>query len=479
MSASAVGNTSPVDSKSSKKKRGKAETPATPPTPSAPESASVAESTANGAGSDFSYLKDLQKYAFPMSRPSSLRNATKKLNATAKVDTIVAENPGLSLDDLVAAKKINADQKAQMIKKPALQENVASIEEQISQFKQYGAHYEERLAKQKAELEKTHQEQVDAIKKDATADARQTAEKDFKEKLLILSKFLRAAAAMRRSGDENSTDSRAFEGLLFQVYGGTDEAVDAMEKLIKGAEENVTSVDGDAIELTYERVKQASLDYQPPAETWTEEAQQSTESILTSSAIQATDPTLANAGMTELQDQSLMAQVSTMNSSTLQPAETVPAQAVVANDSANAVAQAAWATQPAMSSSQMTEEWVNVENPDKIAEALAASQEAPRPPFQSSNSWADDIPVAPLASTQGVQQVDGFEPVLHHNRQNSGRGRGFRGRGPRGDGYRGRGGYFRGDRGDFRGRGRGRGEFRGGRGRGSFSHQAGETGPAQ
>jgi len=32
----------------------------------------------------------------------------------------MAENPGLSLDELVAAKKINADQKASAEKRPAL-----------------------------------------------------------------------------------------------------------------------------------------------------------------------------------------------------------------------------------------------------------------------------------------------------------------------------------------------------------------------
>lgn len=167
-----------------------------------------------------------------------------------KVDSIVAENPGVSLDELVATKKINADQKAQALKKPHLQETVATIEEQLSQFKQYAAHYEERIMKQKEELDKVHNEKLDTIKQNLVAETLQSAEKDFRERLLTLSKFLRAAAAMRRSGDDTSNDSRAFEGSLFQVYGGTDEAVEAMIKIIDGTDEKVLSVENEPLEVT-------------------------------------------------------------------------------------------------------------------------------------------------------------------------------------------------------------------------------------
>ncbi|EEP78386.1 conserved hypothetical protein [Uncinocarpus reesii 1704] len=458
--------------KGSKKKRGKTEAPAAPSTPAPQESTSTAEPTANGASYEFPFVKELQK---------SLRNATKKLNATAKVDAIVAENPGKSLDDLVAAKKINADQKAQILKKPGLQETVASIEEQLLQFKQYGAYYDDRLAKQKDELDKAHKEELESIKQSIVAETMQAAEQDFKERLLVLSKFLRAAAAMRRSGDETSNDSRAFEGSLFQVYGGSEEAVDAMTKLINGADEKVPSVEGDLLEVAYSRVKQASLDYMPPSETWTEEAQQPAESTPTAETLPASDPTITNAGMTELRDQSLAEQASTTNGfapPTSHPAETVPAQTVVTDGSANPMAQAAWDPQPDLTKTQVTEQWVNAEA-EKAAEIPASTQEGPRPPLDSTNRWADDVPVTQATPAEGPRQGDGFERVFHHTRQNSGRGRGsFRGnRGA--NPHRGRGGQFRGDRGDFRGRGRGRGEFRGGRGRGSFHHPGGEATPAQ
>lgn len=82
------------------------------------------------------------------------------------------------------------------------------------------------------------------------SEAGESNKKGFREQLLVLSKFLRAAAAMRRAGDETSAESRAFEGVLFQVYGGTDEAVDSMLKLIEGADEKIISVEGDALEVS-------------------------------------------------------------------------------------------------------------------------------------------------------------------------------------------------------------------------------------
>lgn len=127
-----------------------------------------------------------------------------------------------------------------------------------------------------------------------------------------------------------------------------------------------------------------------------------------------------------------------------------------------------------MSASALTDGWVDVQAPEKVPEAELGSQ-SPLPPPENAKTWAEDVPTG--ASTNTAQQQPGnFDRASNHVRQNSGRGRGFRGRGPRGDGFRGRGGYYRGDRGDFRGRGRGRGgEYRGGRGRGGFSNQGGQA----
>lgn len=66
----------------------------------------------------------------------------------------------------------------------------------------------------------------------------------------MLSKFLRAAAAKRQGGDENSAENRAFEGALLLVYGGEAGAVVAMEKLISGSDEKVPTVDQEPSEFT-------------------------------------------------------------------------------------------------------------------------------------------------------------------------------------------------------------------------------------
>lgn len=418
----------------------------------------------NGTAEGFenTYLKDLQK---------SLRNATKKLNATSKVDAIVAENPGKLLDDLVAEKKINADQKAQILKKPALQANIAQLEEQIGHYKKFATYYEERLASQKADLEKAHKAELEAIRETVVAETTRANEKLFKDQLLALSKFLSAAATMRRSGDETSIQSRAFEGVLYQVYGGTPEAVTLIQKLVDGVEEKIASVEGEILDFTYGKVKQVSEEYAPATEaTWTGEAATTTEIAPTS------DPTLVNAGLTELQDTAIGGNGVNAAGAAQQTEIAPPAQTLV-SDAANPVAQANWDPNSTGSVDATTTE-NGTEVPRAPAETDTGLQATPvavdiglknnPTAAQSSGAWTEDASAAPASSASKEHSSDGFEPVVHHQRQHSGRGRG-RGRG-RGDGFRGRG------RGDFRGRGRGRGEFRGNRGRGAFGGQQGRQG---
>lgn len=149
-------------------------------------------------------------------------------------------------------KKINTDQKAQALKKPALQAQIAQLEEQLSYYKQFAAQYEERLASQKAALEKAHLEELEAVRGNVVADATETTTRVLRERLLTLSQFLCAAATLRRSGDAESLESRAFESVLFQVYGGNEDAVSAMLKLIEGSDEKLLAVEGDTLELTCE-----------------------------------------------------------------------------------------------------------------------------------------------------------------------------------------------------------------------------------
>ncbi|KAF9887655.1 hypothetical protein FE257_009748 [Aspergillus nanangensis] len=398
----------------------------------------LAALSANGVDSiDSPYFKELQR---------NLRNAMKKLNATAKVDAIIAEHPGQSLDSLVAAKKINTDQKAQALKKPSLQASVVQLEDQIAHFKQFASQYEERLATQKAELEKAHQEELKALKEKATAEAGDVKKDDTRQQLLSLSKFLCAAAAMRRSGDETARETRAFEGILYQVYGGSSEAVDAMVKLIDGAEENIVSVEGETLDITYANVKDASKQYAPAAEEAT-----------TTDAAPASDPTISNAGFTELQDSPYIAEAAPTGEAPTAAlhAEAVPPPAqTIVSDAANPVAEASWDpnASDALASSTNADGWVEV----------------PRDPAETETGFeATPASGSDLKNNEAAVQGNGEENVIapkadggeagsaQHQRQPSFRGRG-RGRG-RGEGSRGRG------RGEFRGRG---GRGRGGRGRG-------------
>lgn len=214
-------------------------------------------------------------------------------------------------------------------------------------------------------------------------------------------------------------------------------------------------------------MKQISEEQAPPAPEATY-----TEDTPAENATPASDPTLVNAGLTELQDTSVIEQTATSNDfapsgTAVQPDEPLiaPSQTSI-GDAANALAESTWDPQASgsLAASASADGWVEV--PRNPAETETGVQATPAS-VQPSSSWAEDIPTeAPaVPSTEGN---DGFEPVVHHHqRQNSVRGRG-RGRG-RGEGYRGRGG-----RGEFRGRGRGRGgEFKGGRGRGGFGNQQG------
>ena len=81
------------------------------------------------------------------------------------------------------------------------------------------------------------------VKEAAVAEAVAEGKKEAKDNLLVLSKFLRAAAAKRQGGDETSPENRAFEGALLLVYGGEVGAVVAMESLIAGSEDKVPTVD--------------------------------------------------------------------------------------------------------------------------------------------------------------------------------------------------------------------------------------------
>ena len=167
-----------------------------------------------------------------------------------KVDSIIAENPGETLDDLVAARKINNDQKAQALKKPGLQAQLAQLEEQVAHYKKFDQEYQQKLATEKALLQSAHKEELEKLRETSKAESAIELEKTFKERILILSRFLRAAAARRQLEDDDTDVTKAFEGALLLVYGGDASAVTAAEKLIQGSEDTVPSTEGVPLNVT-------------------------------------------------------------------------------------------------------------------------------------------------------------------------------------------------------------------------------------
>lgn len=153
---------------------------------------------------------------------------------------------------MVDEKKINNDQKTQALKKPALQASIAEIEEQIARYKEFATFYEQRLASQKAELENAYKQEMEALREKAANATPKVSKDDSNEKLLSLSKFLCTAAVRRISVNESTPESRAFEGVLAQVYGGHQDAVAAMQKLIGGSDEKIISVEGETLEVSCE-----------------------------------------------------------------------------------------------------------------------------------------------------------------------------------------------------------------------------------
>ncbi|CAK1360995.1 unnamed protein product [Cercospora beticola] len=485
-----LSNGSSGESKSARKKKAKAEAAAasntTPsaatavPKPSSQENSVAAHSTTE----QDEHLKDLNK---------QIRNTNKKLQGMQKLDAILEANPGVSLDELLAQRKINQDQKAQAQKKPELQAHLAQLEEQAEAYRAVDARYQEKFNKLREELETTHKQEVTKLREELAAERENASQNDLRKNLLVFSRFLRAAAAKRAAEvEEDTEENRAFEGALLLVYGGDDSAVDAAVNIIEGAEEQVPSIDGTLTETTYAQVKQTAVKHTPfqATEEWAEGVARET------AGESGSDPTIANAGLTELEAPNSTA-------AEVQP-EPTSVQGT-AGDSGN-VAGERWNTDAAGTSagaekSGLEESYEIVPRPSEEVDVPAAastqaqqgsswaeeSHEAAtgnkageswdtKAPGESNGSWGAE----PVASANGWGDApatdaaapadDGFSPVAgRRGGRGNGRARGdgeFRGRGGHRGGYRGRGdGENRGrGRGGYRGRGEG-GEIRG-RGRG-------------
>ncbi|KAF7533236.1 hypothetical protein G7054_g7271 [Neopestalotiopsis clavispora] len=435
-----------TESKSAKKKKAKAEQQRTDSP--APTTSPAPEKAASVSGDDVSespYVKELQK---------NIRNVAKKISNVSKTADLVSQHKGKTLEELVAAKIINPDQKSQINKKPQLESQLSQLEEQLAQYKKVDEEYRSRGAADKAKLEKELTERLEKEKADAlvavTAKAAADIQKVQHDGLLVLSQFLRLAAARRsEDADAGLDENMALEGVLLNVYSGDENAVSTMLKLIEGSEEKTRSVSGDELQTTFAQVKDASTvhakTFAAEAETEADAVPEAAESAPTQSGSIETDPTIAYAGLTEIDTTTSIAPTNGHAEPT--SASGIPASADVGDEAANAAAESQW--DPAsndLSASGTQEDWVKVpRDPAETDTGLEATPAATGPV----QSWADDQPEhateAPAAPAD-----DGFQSVQRNRPRGQGDNNGHRGRG-RGDGYRGRG------RGDGRGRGRGQG----------------------
>ncbi|EGP84117.1 unnamed protein product [Zymoseptoria tritici ST99CH_1A5] len=470
------------ESKSARKKKAKAEAAATTdtngsaavPQNGSKEASAIAEIDNS---SENAYVKELQK---------SIRNINKKLSGMQKTDVVISENPGVSLDDLVAQRKINQDQKAAALKKPGLQAQLVDLEERIEHYRKFDADYQSKLIKQRDELTAAHQQETEKLRNDLRLESVSATTAELRKKLLTFSQFLRAAAAKRTvEEDADSEESKAFEGALLSVYGGDNKAVDAALSIIEGSSEQVIDINGYPLNFNYAQVKQAAVEHAPyqAEEAWLDQVAEAT------GGEAGSDPTIVNAGLTELE-------APNQPNGHLEPqVEASAAGQVNSGDAAGNTAGERWDNNAAGASGGaehgLDESYEVIPRPaDEVDMPAPAAQAPPQQP--QSSSWADDVTSHQEAASGNVageawdtkapgEQADnndwaqenvavpngatddGFHEVAGRSR---GRG-GPRGRGGDSGEFRGRGGR----RGNFRGRGgegesRGRGGFRGGRGDG-------------
>ncbi|KAI0116259.1 hypothetical protein GGR51DRAFT_500814 [Nemania sp. FL0031] len=457
-SSAAQNPPAPAESKSAAKKKAKAErtespAPSASPAPEKPISVTGADPSDDSFESP--YIRDLQK---------NIRNVNKKISNASKTDPIVEQHQGKTLDELVEAKVINPDQRAQRLKKPQLETQLAQYEEQLAQYKKVDEDYRSRFLADKAALEKTLTEKFEKEKADAIAELTEKASADAKQtlhdSLLVLSQFLRLAAARRsEDADAGLDENMALEGVLLNVYSGDEHAVSTMLKLINGSTETTHSVAGDELQTTFGQVKAAATTTAAADTTpfsATEAAPETAEAVTESAVTTETDQTVVHAGLTEI-DATGSTEPLTNGHTEPATATGVPPNAGVADDAANKAAESEWDANNGVSSTITQEGWVEIaRDPAETETGLAATPAA----AGNVQSWADDQPENPPEQVATTAEAnDGFHQVQRRPRGNdreggwSGRGRG-RGRGGHPDG-RGRG---RGRRGNHATRGRPRPE---------------------
>lgn len=199
----------------------------------------------------------------------------------------------------------------------------------------------------------------------------------------------------------------ALEGVLLNVYSGDDHAVSTILKLIEGSSETTFSVSGEQLQTTCKppttpngvmhsdnhpdgQVKAAATAYVAPFVA-AEGEPETSEAVAESAPTVETDPTVAHAGLTEMDATGATEPLTNGHAeSASQPG--VPANADVGDNAANAAAGSEVDADNAMSSSMTQEGWVNIpRDPTETETGVTAT------PAAASNvqSWADEQPENP------------------------------------------------------------------------------------
>ncbi|VUC22784.1 unnamed protein product [Clonostachys rosea] len=382
-------------------------------------------------GDESPYIRELQKNIRNVNKKISHDTDLEQTNAS-KTDSLLKEHSGKSLEELVDSKIINTDQKAQILKKPALQAQLTQLEEQLNQILKIDEQYRTKAAADKTVADQS----LEKAKADAVAEAKESFDKTLRGNLLLLSQFLRLAAYRREEAtDPESDESQAIEGVLLAIYTGDESAVNSMLKLVDGSSDQIWSVPGEQLQTTYAQVKSLAQDYKTPNYAEGADAPEANTEV-------TTDPTIANAGATELD---ATVPVPGEQEQAVQAATNGIANINVSDEAANAVAGSHWDNTGEVAISQ---EWVDVKVPRDPAETETGLTATPAA-AGNNQSWADDHPepAAETAPANAGEPNDGFHQVQRNRGRNEREGGNHRGRG-RGE-WRGRG------RGDGRGRGRG------------------------
>ena len=346
------------------------------------------------------------------------------------------------------------------------------------QYRTFGQQYEARFAEEKAALQTSHEAEITKVKLHTVEQTTLELAEKYDRDLLLFSQFLHAAAAKRQSDDADTPEGRAYEGVLLLAYQGNNTSLQILRKFVQGSSHQVPDTDGELLDYTFAELRRSAIESAPPLHDIDELENEGTHNGLGDGGLAETsesDPTTANAGLTELED------TTTIRLKNAEPTNDAPPmieQASVGGDAANTLGS--WDPQASITTidSATRDDWVEVpRDPTETDTGFTATPAA----THGTSNWAEEVTEGAAAAEKAAVENDGFERVIHNPSRGRGRGRGeFRGRGGRGErgerGGRGRGDHDGRRAGRVRGRG-GDGNHRGGNRGGRGAPASADAGP--